>query len=181
MTSFPMIPDSLLIIKCQQRYDYPKVPNFFDGFVKELYCKSLWKLSLWEGDFSSDANSWDNKQGSSCTTGCNKGAPVVTHTQTITHTDIHKGNTTHIHLCTPTCCQVPPEFGVQTGRGNNWGSIQNARSGVFDMTTVRNGEVKVAAGRIMKNSQRWWHEPTEYCSQTWLLLSEFILEHSSYL
>lgn len=76
------------------------------------------------------------------------------HLLSLTHTHTHKGNTTHTHLCTPTCCQVPPEFGVQTGHGNNWGSIQNARSGVFDMTTVRNGEVKVAAGGIMKNSQR---------------------------
>lgn len=73
-----------------------KFQTFFDGFVKEVYCKSLWKLSLWEGDFSSDANSWDNKQGSSCTTGCNKGAPVVTHTQTITHT--HTKGTPHTFI-----------------------------------------------------------------------------------
>ncbi len=39
-----------------------------------------------KGDLGSDASCRDNKQGSSCTTGCNKGAPVVTHTHTYTHT-----------------------------------------------------------------------------------------------
>ncbi len=56
-------------------------------------------------DLSSDASSRDNKQGSSCTTGCNKGAPVVTHTHIHAHGDYHKHKetqhtVTHISVCT---------------------------------------------------------------------------------
>lgn len=73
-------------------------------------------LTSKKGHFSSDAGSRTNKQGNSCTTGCNKGAPVVTHTQTLANTKRTP------HTFTQGCVYtymllVLPQSGVQTGHG----------------------------------------------------------------
>lgn len=120
-------------------------------------------MKHWRG-FGSDVHRRDNKQGSSCTTGCNKDAPAVTHFHTQTNTT-RTPNTHSSHQCVCLHLHVVGslhslEYKQDTAKKKKKRPKRHVRS-VWWWPRREHEEVKAAAGGLMKKKSQWPNDKKE--------------------